>query len=76
MIVYIGKINMVFNNAHRALLDKYGYPDGDDHWQKMQHLWDQEYNVRLIADGNWARVDRLEFKSDEDMTMFLLKWSS
>ena len=76
MIVDIGKIHVVFNNAHRALLDKYGTPKSGDHWQKTCAMWEQEYDVRLISDVNWARVDRLEFKSEEDMTMFLLKWSS
>jgi len=77
MIVDIRKVNIAFNNAHRALLEKYGHPpSGGNHWKTVKQWWEQEYGVRLIADSGWARFDRLEFESEKDMTMFVLRWGS
>ena len=75
MIVNIGKISKVFENAHGALLDRRGFPMGSDHPRVLMHWWEEEYGVRIIVDPTWARFEKLEFVSEVDYTQFLLRWA-
>lgn len=68
VIVVIGAIAQQFRKAHWALIDKYGRPGGDS--IVMRHWWSNEYNITII--GDWFAV---EFASDQDLTLFLLRWS-
>ena len=75
MIVNINKIPKVFENAHSALLSRRGFPMGSDHPRVLMHWWEEEYGVRVIPDGRWARFGQLEFVTEADYTQFLLRWS-
>lgn len=37
----------------------------------LEQLWKTELNIDLVPSGNWTQ---LNFRSDKDKTMFLLKW--
>lgn len=75
MIVNIGKISKVFQNAHGALLDRRGFPMGANHYQVLMRWWEEDYGVRVIPDPKWARFEKLEFVSEADYTAFLLRWA-
>ena len=68
VIVVIAEVADAFTHAHHALIAKYGRP-GESNYT-MQHWWKSEYNITIL--GDWFAV---EFASDQDLTMFLLKWA-
>jgi len=39
----------------------------------LQKLWQQEYGIRIIV-GN-CRFEKLDFATQQDATLFLLRWS-
>lgn len=69
VVVVIAEISTAFRQAHHALIEKYAMPGKADSI-KQQHWWKAEYNVTIL--GDWFAV---EFPSDQDLTLFLLKWS-
>jgi hypothetical protein len=73
MIVNIFDYNMAFQNAHRALLVKHGRIPSPNHMTILQKLWQQEYGIRIIV-GN-CRFEKLDFATQQDATLFLLRWS-
>lgn len=73
MIVNIGECGSAFSNAHKALLDRRGNMILGDHWRQMIEWWQEEYNIKVIA-GN-SRFEQLEFATEQDYTMFMLKWA-
>ena len=49
--------------------------------ENIYEWWDQvgtEHNLRVCIRGFWSEfpvIEELEFKSEQDYTLFLLKWS-
>ena len=68
VVVVIAEISTAFRHANHALIAKYGTPAESNY--TMQHWWKAEYNVTIL--GDWFA---LEFASDHDLTLFLLKWT-
>jgi hypothetical protein len=70
MIVDIDDIERPFTNAFTALKTK--YPD-DLKKIKSDQMWWENYEVKLHWRGGWLK--QLEFKSEEDYLVFLLRWA-
>ena len=68
VIVVIADIEKAFQNAHFALLKKRCRPQ--QNLSMMKQWWWEEYEVTVIDD--WFA---LEFNSEQEITMFLLRWS-
>lgn len=75
MIVDIGDIPDAFKRAHSALIDRRGMPYANDHPEVLMQWWQEEYRAKILPDTSWSRWGQLEFESEEDYTMFLLRWS-
>jgi len=71
VIVKISEISQVFYHAHMALVNGRKFPD--NHWKEMVNLWEKEYGVKVISKN--GRFYSLEFASEVDCTVFLLRWS-
>lgn len=54
-----------FTKANASLLLKHGVSSTEE----LISLWRCEYNIELVL------PDELIFKSEKDLTMFLLRWS-
>jgi hypothetical protein len=71
MIVDIDDIKTPFTNAFTALKTK--YPDSEIEDISSDQMWWKNYEVKLHWHGGW--MDKLEFKSEEDYLVFLLRFS-
>lgn len=68
---YEDMVNSTFHKAHTALVKKYAYLNPSR--KKLRELWKQVYGVKIIIENDrWAAA---EFNSEENYTIFLLRWS-
>ena len=70
VIVVIAEIPQAFQHAHHAIIAKRGIPTTGQWLKTMKQLWWEEYGVTVIKD--WFA---LEFATEQELTMFLLRWS-
>ena len=70
-----------FNNCHVALVESLG---GAQHLAKqnlnnyfdvLAHNWKKKYNITLWSDEDYVQFKYLDFLSEKQYTMFILKWS-
>lgn len=68
-------INTAFVKANLALLQKYSqdFKNNDNKGILLEQLWLKEYGIELVKSYN--QYSNLKFVSEEDRTVFLLKWS-
>lgn len=67
-----------FNNAHKALIDKRKPATRPI----AQEQWQEEYGSTVITQPGWGQFDPIgwgqwqyiEFASQEDFTMFVMRW--
>ena len=60
-----------FHKAHTALTQRYAYLNPSR--KKLRELWKQVYGIKIIIENErWCAV---EFDTEEDYTIFLLRWS-
>lgn len=70
--VEIKSMGSAFDNAHRALLRKRGRTTT----RSLALLaWGEEYNCNVNFQANWGNWKSIEFNSEEDYLMFILKWA-
>jgi len=71
MRVPISEILSAFHNANQVVIAKGGFG-----LERRQHkdAFEQLHNVKVIP-SNWGNWADLEFPSDQDYTMFMLRWS-
>lgn len=71
MIVPIDQCYRAFWNAHTAVSAGNWYSLSQEHT-----AWVETYGVAPLLDKNgYPTWESLQFKSEQDYTMFLLKWS-
>jgi hypothetical protein len=71
MKVEVDTIYYAYINAWKALEAKLKVPTPHNVHQKFP----REYNVKLHYTGAIRELKYIEFPSDADFTMFILKWS-
>ena len=73
-----GKIHPAFVRANSDILsNNYEKFDGKDAGicsDILEQLWSSKYNTNFIKD-NTGKFKAVEFKSQQDKMLFLLKWS-
>lgn len=69
------RINTAFVKANLALLQKYSqdFKNNDNKDILLEQLWLKEYGIELVKSYN--QYSNLKFVSEEDRTVFLIKWS-
>jgi hypothetical protein len=86
MKVRIDDIQPAFNNAHRVMWEKYSggrilsYRESNT---LPAQWWKEEYNVKIITGYKQDAFGRehqdawlgAEFASEEELTMFMLRWA-
>ena len=60
-----------FNNAHKALIDKRKPATRPI----AQEQWQEEYGSTVITQPGWGQWQYIEFASQEDFTMFVMRWA-
>lgn len=60
-----------FNNAHKALIDKRKPATRPI----AQEQWQEEYGSVVINQPGWNQWQYIEFASQEDFTMFVMRWA-
>lgn len=72
MKVTVDSIFFAYSNAYDALKIKLNDPTS----LIIHEIFPDEYNVKLIYEGSMFKTLKyIEFPSDADFTMFILKWS-
>ena len=69
------RINTAFVKANLSLLRKYSqdFKNNDNKDILLEQLWLKEYGIELVKSYN--QYSCLKFASEEDRTVFLIKWS-
>lgn len=70
-----------FRRAHKALIEELGGSDylirnsqrGHTHFSIMKTNWQKRYNITPVNENSVYKY--LDFKSEEDYLIFVLKWS-
>lgn len=75
VIIPIRSMDAIFTRAHHELLDKNDFIfvkyDNDESLNAiMKKWWLDEHNITII--GHW---DSLQFAQEQDLTLFLLKYT-
>ena len=60
-----------FNNAHKELIAK-RMPENRP---IAQEIWQEEYGSIVITQPGWGQWQYIEFASQEDFTMFVMRWA-
>ncbi len=72
-------ISSEFIRANSHLVDQYSeiFTEKDliKNQKLLEDLWIKEYRGRLIYNETIRSWDKIEFANNQDMTLFLLKWS-
>jgi hypothetical protein len=78
-IMINGKINPIFFNANRFLISRYKdqLTDLSDHKKKefIINCWKEEFHANLVINCE-KNLNIIEFFSEKDTLMFLMKWRS
>ena len=72
-----------FRRAHKALIDSLGGSyhiarrsrSGNGYWQVLEYNWKKQYNItprNAVDSTEWKYLD---FDSEAQYTLFLLRWS-
>ena len=72
-------ISSEFIRANSQLVDQYSEAFTEKELIKnqklLENLWIKEYRGRLIYNEDIRAWDKIEFNNNQDITLFLLKWS-